>query len=467
VQAPQKKSVKRVEMTYRLRVGRVQIRRLILTTLALALGICACVMPPANIRQSSDAQAFWPNKVCKNCHNKIFGQHTQSYHDRSFSNPVFLAQYFKDVLPRAEKDPAIMIAAEECISCHAPVFYMTNKRHVGTKDEVADIPGIDCDFCHTITGYRNKIPGGGNYISDLGNERKLGPFSHEYNWHHVYSELHTRSEFCGICHDAVNRFGLQTGATYTQWKRSIYAKNGIQCQDCHMNVRGFLSEGLPVYESGSATADMPLIASQYREKLYTHLFPGAHSKSQIMGAGSLSLGIVVEKTVISPGDLLEITVLVDNTKTGHKMPSGSAALRHLWVELEADINGKSFRIPAESRDTETGYALAGGGDFDMEILGNDIPPGSRVYRVVYKDASGKQTLSSFDAVGIAFDNCLDAAEMRKEKYHFRIPEGSKGTLSLKAGLMYLSYPGSFAKRLGLPAAEPFEIGVSRKLITVQ
>jgi len=50
-----------------------------------------------------------------------------------------------------------------------------------------------------------------------------------------YSELHTKSDFCGNCHNIFNPVtNFPVERTYDEWKYSIYAQKSIQCQDCHM-----------------------------------------------------------------------------------------------------------------------------------------------------------------------------------------------------------------------------------------
>ncbi|PIP08161.1 MAG: hypothetical protein COX52_01190, partial [Syntrophobacterales bacterium CG23_combo_of_CG06-09_8_20_14_all_48_27] len=286
----------------------------------------------ATISDSIKSSQYWPSSACQNCHLHIYEQQSQSMHAKSFTNPVFQAQYFKELLPLAKTDPVLSKEAESCISCHAPAFYMTNKRPGSSKDQIdPDMSGVTCDFCHTISGYSGDNPGEGNYIS-VPSERKLGPFKFASDWHHVYSELQTKSEFCGICHNSVNHHGLEIKSTFTEWKNSSYAKEGIQCQDCHMNVQGFLTAGKPVFESGKA-ADVSLAHPKERAKIYTHRFPGARTSTQVVGALKVEIG-VIEKAPSAGGDMA-IEVSVDNVRTGHKMPSGSADLRLLYLDLSA------------------------------------------------------------------------------------------------------------------------------------
>ena len=299
-----------------------------------ALSICAAACMVMSIEQPLHAgpvtyKGYQPSSTCQTCHGALVDQHSESQHAKAFSDALFQAQYFKDVLPRAEKDPAYVREAKTCIACHSPIDAIARNDIITSKDQVNPaLSGVTCDFCHSIKGFEGTTPGNGNFITEPNPARKLGPFKGADNWHHVYSELQTKSEFCGICHNATNHLGLEVKSTFTEWKNSDYAAKGIQCQDCHMNLKGFLQEGKPVYESGRAASPESTfgIGGPYRSALYTHRFPGAHSMTQIAGAQTVSLAIETEKPVVSSGDEMIIRVLVDNSKTGHKMPSGSKEL---------------------------------------------------------------------------------------------------------------------------------------------
>ncbi|NIR43529.1 MAG: hypothetical protein GWM93_10450, partial [Gemmatimonadetes bacterium] len=185
-----------------------------------------------------ESHRYWPSSQCRSCHASIFEQQLQSMHARSFTNPVFQAQYFGELLPKVESNPRLRRDARGCIACHAPVNYILKKGNVTTPQDVdPEMSGVTCDFCHTVEGYRHESPGNGNYISAPG-DQKLGPFYYgpALSWHRRYSELHTKSEFCAICHNQVNRHGLEIKATFTEWRDSVYQAKGIECQDCHMNV---------------------------------------------------------------------------------------------------------------------------------------------------------------------------------------------------------------------------------------
>ena len=113
-----------------------------------------------------------------------------------------------------------------------------------------------------------------------------------------------------------------------------------------------------------------------------------------------------------------------------------------------------------------GYDVAGKSPSIRGEFEHNIPWGRRIYRAIYVDKTGKQTLSSYDAKRIIFDNRLNAAEIRKETYHYTAPYETDGFVSIVARLNYLPYPSSFSNRLGLPEPKAVEIASCSKKIII-
>jgi hypothetical protein len=423
---------------------------------AVALFTAALAAATQAQQRAPSPTGYWPSSTCGTCHPRTVDQHMQSHHESSFTNALFQAQYFEEVLPRASRDPKLAEEARTCTACHAPVAFSWQHRHLtGPMPADPSMSGVTCDLCHTITGYEGSVPRNGNFVS-VPSDRKLGPFPSETNWHHAYSELQTKSEFCATCHEAVNHHGLEVKSTYTEWKKSPFAAKGIQCQDCHMTRDGFRAGGVAEYESGTA-AEGALFKAPSRDRLYTHRFPGAHSKSQVEGAIAIAFNRVPADA--RAGDAVPFSLAVDNHRTGHKMPTGSADLRLLWIEVTAKAGGKSWPVPAKVKATG-GYGIAGAGDRDALFLGTDVPAGARIYRAVFFDSTNEQTLASYDAVRSVWDNRLEAGERRVEPYELTIPAGTVGPIRLEARLVYLSYPSAFAKKMEVAAAVPVEVAAA-------
>jgi nitrate/TMAO reductase-like tetraheme cytochrome c subunit len=430
--------------------------RAALAAAALAIAHAAHAAPAGGMGRAPSPSGYWPSQTCAGCHSRTYEQHALSHHESSFRNPVFQAQYFEELLPRASRDPALVEEAKSCTACHAPVAWAFQRKFfTGAMPTDPSLSGVTCDLCHTITGFSGPEPRNGNFVT-APSDKKYGPFPTATNWHHVYSEVQTKSEFCATCHEAVNHRGLEVKATYSEWKKSGFAAQGVQCQDCHMTRDGFLVAGRPQFESGKASEDR-LVNAPVRGRLYTHRFPGAHSTSQVEGA----IGLAFQKTPAQAraGQTVAFSVSVDNHRSGHKMPTGSADLRLLWLEVTARIGDRTVQVPAKVKALG-GYGVAGAGEVDDVLLGPDVPAGSRTYRAVFYDGDRKQTLASYDAVQIVWDNRLDSGEQRTEPYELTVPAGPSGTMQLRARLVYLPYPTSFAKRMEVAPAKPVDVAIA-------
>ena len=234
-----------------------------------------------------------------------------------------------------------------------------------------------------------------------------------------------------------------------------------------MNIDGFLTAGEPRFSSGKA-ARMTIGIAPERERLYTHKFPGAHSRTQVEGAITLA----IELKPIDPQGNVPVEITVDNTRTGHSMPSGSADLRLLWLEVSASADGRMLILPAgasvvEAPSEMSVYSVAGLGAFDARILGTEVPEGSRVYRAIFADSHGQATLDSYDAVEKVFDNRLQAGEKRRELYMLTAPREVAKDLLIEAVLKYLPYSSVFTDRFGLSKPEAVIVAREKVLLRTQ
>jgi hypothetical protein len=416
--------------------------------------LLAFITPAAAVEGVDEPVRFWPSATCAGCHVNQVAQHFESHHENSFTSPLFQAQYFELVLPRAARDPSIAADARTCTACHSPVSF-ANNRSLATSAGVTDpsLAGVTCDLCHTIVGYDGAEPRNGNFVVSPGS-RKYGPFQKQGSHHGAYSALQTKSELCAICHEAVNANGVRVKATYSEWQRSAFAKQGVQCQDCHMSKDGVFVDG-GRYESGQVSSDS-LSRAPARDRIYSHRFPGIHSGAAVEGA----VGVRIDEArgLVPAGAPATIAVWVDNGNTAHCLPTGSADLRLLWLEVTATLGDRSVTLPADNRARGTWAAVGENAD-DALLLGGDVPVGSRLYRAVYFDRKNHQTLASFDATSIAFDNRLQPGEKRRETYTLEIPRDATGPLRVEARLRYRPFPTSLAKELDVKA--PAVVDVAR------
>lgn len=232
-----------------------------------------------------------------------------------------------------------------------------------------------------------------------------------------------------------------------------------------MNSKGFLVEGEAVFQSGQA-AQMTVGSAPVRSKLFTHRFPGAHSAIQLTGA--ITIQVAPHPEPLAPGERLKIGVEVRNGNVGHKMPSGSPELRVAWLEVRVGVSDEEATelLRATPRDAAQPLDVAGASRADARVLGEDVPAGCRLYRAVFVDARGEQTLLNYDARRVAFDSRLDTEETRQEEYEYAVPKSwpPGEDVHVVATLRYLRFPSSFAAALGVGPAEPAVLAVGRGLV---
>jgi hypothetical protein len=419
----------------------------------------------------------------------------------AFRSPVFQAVYYRDYLPvlHTQNDGTRQEVA--CLRCHAPLVFLASDyerawdkgsrgreagecadchpdsdgRYNGLFDRGPEssasllheeVPlwtdgyarhfapeGVSCEFCHTATKYRGKTPGSGNYVCDRTSDAMFGPFKTD-RYHQEYSELHTSSDFCAMCHQAENRHGVEYRSTFLEWKRGPYSRTGVSCQDCHMSATGYLVDGRPSLEAGRA-AQANMIRSPEREKLYSHYFFGDDAPAQLEAALTLELNYRPEGAKAE--GQLPFEVLVANVGAGHHLPTGSAS-HSLWLEVVGASEQEQFR--GILGDDASSYAVLGAMGIDQDRYRHTLAEGARVYRVILQDGDGRETLSSWEAESVVFDNRIEAGETRREWFLLSIPEGVGGVISVTAKAYYMKYPDSFLEGLGLEPGQPVLVASS-------
>jgi hypothetical protein len=210
-------------------------------------------------------------------------------------------------------------------------------------------------------------------------DRRRGPFDLglAFGWHEwLQSPYHRESMLCGTCHDVSNpvlerqldgtwkagpfnaahpthdkRDEFPAERTFSEWKKSVFARAEIDvggrfggeksavatCQDCHLpdKVGTACLPGL-----GVTRRDMPLHelagANSWVLRAVRALYPDNETG---LDAGLVDLGIGRNISMLQRAadldvfeDAGEIVVRVVN-RTGHKLPTGYAEGRRMWLEV--------------------------------------------------------------------------------------------------------------------------------------
>jgi hypothetical protein len=360
---------------------------------------------------------FDPPEVCGGCHTDIYNQWKGSMHSNAWTDPVYRAAL--NMVSKASKGKVDTF----CMGCHTPVGVVTGEASPSGKgmSAVAD-RGVQCEVCHNIS--RSSGIGNGAYVLTPklhGRPLKFGPFKDAVSPYHdtAYSQLHTQSEFCGQCHDVTHPFSrVPLERTYSEWRDSSYAGEGVQCQDCHMKpVRGRAS---PI--------------SKERERIYTHYFVGGNSLvTRLLGSEMHAnraedmLRSAATIKIMAPASLSStqsntVQVRVTNVGAGHKLPTGFPEGREMWVDFKV-IDGRGVEL------YRLGAVKAGHTEKD-----------TRSFKVVLGDRKGNVVdVNILDADRILYDTRIEPRGYRDVEYLFKVPKDAVGPLKLVADLNYWSF----------------------------
>jgi hypothetical protein len=269
------------------------------TTRRALLALALAGLGPLLGAAQASAQDLRPARFCGACHGPIRREWETSAMAQSWKNPVFQA-FLTDA--RAQLGDSTLAG---CISCHAPAASVTAdyKFESSVSQE-----GVTCNFCHNVSAV-DPSPKPASYTFDPDHPLLMrGPYTdadpgkaHDF----VYSEIHTKGEFCAACHEHASEggIGVPIETTYDRWKASDAASGGKQCQDCHMAPY-----------AGQAA---PKISKMSREKVYSHAFHAARTPGFLDSVATLNASV--------EGGRLKLTVA--NRRAGHSLPGGGGGMR--------------------------------------------------------------------------------------------------------------------------------------------
>jgi hypothetical protein len=362
-------------------------------------------------------------------------------------------EYFKLAVPHAEKDSIVAGVKAGCNGCHTPIAFIAGDvpPPLPEKNSRAN-ESVSCDVCHTITGLKGDTPFNYSYTIKPG-KTKNGNREGVVSPHHTTekSDFISTSEFCGNCHNEQSPYGIWVKSTQLEWKAGPYAKEGVRCHDCHMpKAKARNSRMSPEYEDVSQ-----------------HLFHGAHSPSKLRG--SIELRMHPDTREIEPGEVITIKVQVFNHKAGHKIPSGSAEERQLWLTVMAyDAAGNSYHLPVDRKGFEGEEYTISSNELayqdigmmmdlpDFKGLARDALPyeGDRVFRLPYFDPQGRMTIAQWNTKSQGVDYRVGPRETKIETFTWQTPDDiAEGMVKCVAEINYRLLVKSVGEFLEVPAEE--------------
>ena len=393
---------------------------------------------------------FQVAKFCgTSCHTDFYQQWKQAMMSQAYTHHWDEVEYFKLAVPHAEKDPIVAGVKAGCNGCHTPIAFMAGDVPPPKPAEMSMAnESVNCDVCHTITGFQGDVPHNFNFVTESG-KIKNGPREGKNSPEHTLrkSDFIGTAEFCGVCHNEKSPYGMWVKSTHLEWQEGPYSKQGVKCHDCHMTYAPGISASM-----GNKYTDVR-----------QHLFHGAHDPGKVRG--TIELRIHPDVNEVEPGSIVKFTVALFNQKTGHKFPTGSVEDRIVWMHVEAvDSKGNVYHIPVDKKGFEGEEYTIGSNELayqDMGIALDDpnfkgvqrdgIPIGDRIFRMPYFDPQGRMTIQQWNTKSLGVDYRIGPRETKLETCTFSVPiDAAPGLMKVTAVLNYQKLVGPVAEFLGAP-----------------
>jgi hypothetical protein len=271
---------------------------------------------------------------CANCHAEIYREWSHSGHAHSLDGKRFRNLYEgTDWHGKPNVGWGLLTqypdGAGVCASCHAPTAKEYDLRQVQGVAE----RGVHCDYCHKIESVAEGPIGLSHGRFNLRLLRPsegqifFGSLDDVDRGEDAYSPLYRDSRYCASCHEGVV-FGVHVYSTYSEWQASPAARQGRQCQDCHMKPTGRMTNLAPGH--GGIPRDPSTLAN--------HRFFDGSQEAMLRRAVKASVRFERQ------ADGVKARVQVWAEGVGHRLPTGFID-RHLVLIVEGQDSAGSTVLP--------------------------------------------------------------------------------------------------------------------------
>ncbi len=398
---------------------------------------------------------------CAVCHPNHFREWQESMHAYAMADPIFIT------LNEIGQQRSNNQLDQFCTKCHSPFGSLLEETPPGfDPNNLSSLAknAIHCDVCHTVEINAFKR---GLGLTEFRLDRvRQGPIENpQPNGFHesAFVNEYNASIICAPCHDVLSPDqSLFLETTNTEWDFSGFSM-GVDCQGCHMPAyRGQAATSGPVrdvhrhYFTG---VDYPLID-----------FPGKDATIQRVQE---LLQNAVNVTVTAPNEVtsdsnLDITIKIENDRTGHNIPSGTIFERQMWIEFIV-------------KDAATGNTLFNTGLLDgngdlrnhhSEEVANGLIPADTaltLFNGTPRGESGEELLFFWEAKSVE-NNTMGPFQSHTANYTIKAPQ-QPGTLEVSFRLRFRSFPPYLFRAIGkaelIPQLIVFDMETYQQNITVR
>jgi hypothetical protein len=327
--------------------------------------------------------------------------------------------------------------------------------------------GVSCDACHVMTKLTGEDgplgeQGNASFLLDPGRRKYAGIPEIMHNYAHQGGKLdfYSKSEYCATCHTVAHPTnGLRIEHTYDEWKRSVYAEKGIQCQDCHMRS---VEDAVEV----ARTLERKVVKGKVIDlgpdrEIHPHWFVGGNANAERLTGGKRHAAMAVARLssaakleVRAPAEAgagapLMLEVIVTNVAAGHDLPTSLTELRRMWVHVVAKAGD---RVLHES----------GGLDEHGEIREGAIRFGAELV-----DEKGNLTFRPWEAAAFRWKRTVPPKGSTSDFVAVRVPPDLTGEISVRARLLYRSAPPHVVHEvMGKDAFDPVVVEMAEAEVKV-
>jgi len=401
---------------------------------------------------------FLPDRRCALCHERQVQETKGTMHSVSHRDSLY--RRFAELAREEVGDEYYAY----CSGCHAPAGVAGGLIPDFAEEDLPDVvtDGVTCEVCHRVAGLTGADgpwgePGNASIVLEDRSMTKYGPGEIEaLNRFHTGAErdFYTRSEYCASCHTVIHPLnGLRLEHTYDEWKRSVYAEKGIQCQDCHM--RSVEDATLVARTLEPPAKEQDLWASGGKPRpISRHYFVGGNVDAHALGGGEAqgemalarlksAATIAVEPSEPGEDGARAFDVVVTNVGAGHSLPTSLTDLREVWVHVRVT--------------SADGTLLLESGQLDEK---GELPPGVIRYGTTLLDEKGEVTHKPWEAVVLGRKRLIPAKGSLRDRVE--VASAETGALEVEVRLLYRTAPPHvIAKVMGEDAYTPRIIEMAR------
>ncbi len=439
------------------------------------------------------------------CHEEILAEWEPSAHRFAAMNPPFQAVQKSFAADRSPAD------TRYCAGCHDPISLFAGAKDIHNLSLAAPgmQEGVSCVVCHSISHVDQR--GNADYVltpptrylgeAGTGVAKRVSDFLiRAYPRQHLADydrNILRTAEFCGACHkqfipEALNRFGSNPAQNqFDEWRQSHWnhpdaPEKTLSCRDCHMRLVPD-SRDPGAGEAGDLRRAADDRAHRHHGTIATNLFMPAVLKlphweeqyrlteewikgetvlpeiAHLWPAGPVAPLEILAPADATPGDTIELRVVVKNQKAGHNFITGPLDFLRAWVHLRV-------------HDAD-GHLLAEWGGIDpltREIFdepgvihkpGRPRDAGTLVFEGLPVDEAGQilRRHELWRKAGGTGNRVLFPRYADKQTYRLALPAATRGPLTITADLNFRRYRQEFLN-LMLPSMES-DSGVFQPTIT--